>query len=223
MKSKFVFSISLLLLFVSFCQAKGKKTFFVADRTVACAGTFECLQVREKAKDAWRPYADTIAGFDYQEGFEYQIQVLALETKNTMSGLYDEKYKLVKVISKKKTGYNPAAKLEGKKWVTASMDDTHRVLNMREAGIYAIFNTKEGRVTGKGVCNKFNAKFQATGSKISITELVSTKMMCKAEQFENIAFDFFRKAVTYKLEGNTLTLIQADGQNMVLEGNPLSE
>jgi heat shock protein HslJ len=219
MRSKFVLSILFALLFTGLCQAKGAKTLLVADRTVPCAGTFECIQVREKTKLPWRNYSDTIEGFNYQEGYEYKLSVQPLQTKNTMSGLFEEKYKLLKVISKKKTTYNPIEKLADRKWIVVSMDDTKRTMSFGDtSGIFIVFDLKTGKASGKGICNTFNTSFSGDASKISFTDFGSTKMMCKGQTFEGVIFNFIKKTTTYKLQGNMLTLWQPDGSNMMLEG-----
>ncbi len=211
MKTQHIIISLLLALLVNFTQAKGTKTLYVADRKVPCAGTYECMQIREKAKNAWRNYPDTIQGFEYEEGYEYKIQVQPLQTGNSMAGMYDEKYKLVKVISKKKTSYNPAERIGDKRWTLSSMNDTHRTLGLSDSTIYISFDFKTGKVQGRSNCNNFTAQFTATASKISITGLAATKMMCRGEVIEKIIFNYYKAVTTYKLENNMLTLTEPDG------------
>ena len=217
MRSKFVLSTLFAVLLVSLCWAKGNKTLLVADRTIACAGTFECIQIKEKASVPWRNYSDTIEGFNYEEGYEYKISVQPLQTKNTLSGLFEEKYKLVKVISKKKTSYNPAEKLTGKKWVLRSMYDTNRTMTVHDTTAYIEFDLKAGKASGHAVCNTFTTEFTADAKSISITNIGQTKMACKGEVLEKIIFDFCRKATTYTLADGMLTLLQPGGSNLVFE------
>ena len=219
MKFKVIASALFLVLITGFCDAKGKKTLLVADRKIACAGDFECIQIKEKASAQWRVYADTIEGFNYEEGYEYKLSVMPLQTKNTLSGLYEEKYKLLSVVSKRKTDYNPCDRLGGRKWVLVSMFDTRRVLSTSDTILFVQFNTKEGKLSGKNVCNSFTGSYNCQGSKISITNIVSTKMMCKkGADFEVVVFEFYNKSTRYTLTGNKLTLYQPDGSNMVFEG-----
>ena len=218
MKGKFICTILFLALLTGTCGAKGTKTFYVADRKVACAGNYECIQIREKTKDAWRVYADTIDGFKYEEGYAYKIRVQPFLTKDNFSGLYDEKYTFIKVISKKKTSFNPAEKLAGKKWIIRSLDDTHRVLSIPDTSLVIQFDIKEGKLRGKNVCNNFTGNFTTESSKIALNNIGATKMMCKGQQLEDIIFDFYKSTTTYNIAGNTLTLYQPNGSNMVLEG-----
>jgi heat shock protein HslJ len=218
-KFKFILSISLVVLVTTVCEAKGKKKFYVADRKIACAGTYECMQMKGKDKEQWHVYPDSIPGFNYEEGYEYLIQVQPLQTSNTLAGLYDEKYKLVKVISKKKTSYNPALKLDKKKWILQSMYDTKRTLGMHDTGIYIIFDINAGHATGKSSCNGFSGNVKIPGgNKITIGPLSSTKKLCaerNAMTFEKIVLTFLQEFTTYTVEGQTLTLYAPSGDNMV--------
>jgi heat shock protein HslJ len=217
MKYRAVLSL-LLVTMVTFCSAKGIKTLIIADRKVACAGTFECLQVKDKASAQWRNYSDTIAGFDYQEGYEYKISVQPLQTSNTLSGVYEEKYKLLKVISKRKTGYSPSEKLAGTKWILRAMNDTNKTLGIPDTSNFIVFDIKSGVAHGHAPCNSYTISFNVKGSKISLTNLSATKMLCKAEAVERVIFNFFKSINTYKVEGRTLTLSEPDGSYLQFEG-----
>ena len=50
MKCRALVIVLCLVLLTGFCNAKGNKTLLVADRKIACAGEFECIQIKEKAK-----------------------------------------------------------------------------------------------------------------------------------------------------------------------------
>jgi heat shock protein HslJ len=219
MRNKFILTVLFGLLALSFCNAKGNKNLYVADRTIACAGNFECIQIREKTSAPWRNYPDTIEGFNYVEGYEYKLSVKPVQTLNTLSGIYDEKYKLVKVISKKKTAYKPLDKLANKKWIMRSMDDTKRTIGVPDtSGIFIEFYLKTGTASGKGVCNTFHTSFTCQDTTITFTNFATTKMMCKGQAFEGVVLNFIKIATTWKLRGNQLILSQSNGSNIVFEG-----
>ena len=209
--------ILFLVLITGFSYGKDKTNLYVADRKTECAGSFECIQVKEKVKGPWRVYSDTIEGFNYEEGYEYKILVQPLQTKNTLSGLFEEKYKLLKVISKKKTGYDPIEKLADKKWILQSLYDGKRSFAIKDTGIFIRFNLKDGKISGKNVCNGFTGVFSITGAKISITSIASTKMLCKGEEFEQAIFEFYKKLISYKASDSQLVVYQLDGSYMVFE------
>ena len=217
MNWKSVFTFSLLATAITLCSAKGTKTFYVADRKVACAGTYECIQVREKSNAQWRVFSDTIQGFNYEEGFEYKISVEEVSKENKLNGMYEEKYKVLKVIAKKKTDFKPSEKLPFKKWVLKAMNDGTRNLGLSDTSVFIEFNLKTGKTRGRALCNNFTTSFSCKDSNISITDLTSTKMMCKGEKFEGVIFSFYKKATTFKVQGNTLWLNQPGGEFLEFE------
>ena len=209
-------AIFCFLLLIS-CQlvAKGNKKFYVADRKLGCAGNFECLQIREKNSDAWKVYADTIAGFNYEEGYEYRIEVEALQTTEKLSGLYDEKYKLLKVLSKKKTGYKPLAKFDNRNLILVSMYDTKNTLSMSDSTIRIKLNIEAGKMNMKGVCNTFRGNLKMAANQITISDISGTKMMCKGSKVEQVVTQMLHDSNSYKLEGNQLVLLSPEGASLI--------
>lgn len=100
----------LLTLSVSSCGStpqttdKTVQTIFVAPQKVDCVGTEprSCLQIRENATDKWEFFYENIKGFEYQEGYRYQLQVRVTEQDNPPADASSLLYTLVKVISKEK-------------------------------------------------------------------------------------------------------------------------
>lgn len=217
MLNKFLLSVSLLLL-INFCEANSKKKIYIADRKIFCKEIIAgCLQVKEKTKGTWQSFSGIITGFDYKEGYEYQV-LLELEGKTKFSAAKGN-YKVLKVVSKKKTDFNPATHLDGKKWMLLSMDDTHRVIKIGDSTVFVKFNTKEGKLSGHATCNSFNATVKsADATNISIDAMAATKMLCAGDNkmtFEKIVLNFISESKTYQLEGNTLKLMAPNGDNMV--------
>lgn len=220
-----ILCITGIMFTAQFCLAGGnQKKLYISDQKIPCAGDFECMQVKEKAKEAWHVYTDTIIGFDYQEGYAYTILVETVLPKNPYEGQLNDKYKLVKIVSKTKTGYNPAVKLEGKKWSLVSINDGKKTLNFNnEAGrMYMQLNVTGGKMTGHGICNSITGAASVQNNIIKITNISSTKMMC-ADQgtvFEKIFREFLAKPWLSSLESNTLRFTDSAGENMVFKTDP---
>ena len=62
-----------------------------------------CMRVKEGADSAWSLFYSQIEGFDYEEGYEYVLQVEKEKIENPPADGSSIRYKLVKVVSKKKT------------------------------------------------------------------------------------------------------------------------
>lgn len=210
---KYAFLFALLLIgSLGFAQ---KKTLYVADRRSSCieSATMECLLIKDSKKGAWQSYSSSINGFDYQEGFEYQLLV---EVEPAPAGA-PVKYRLLKVKSKKRTNYDPSEKLADRRWFLYQMyADSHYIKLLDTSTVYLQFYPNEKQVSGHGICNTFNGGLVTTGYKISILQMASTKMACTGTVLESIITDMLEEMTTYRVAGNTLTLTSADGGSYLL-------
>ena len=85
-------------------QKEEIKTLIVADAKVDGTGWYamsKCYQVKEQESQAWMKFCDPIEGFDYQEGFEYVIEVDVYDIPNPPQDGSSKRYVLKRIISKK--------------------------------------------------------------------------------------------------------------------------
>jgi len=75
----------------------------------------------------------------------------------------------------------------------------------------------DGRAHGKGPCNGYFGGVKIDGDKISIGQVGATQMACepKLMQAEHAYFQSLGKVAGYKLDGDTLTLSDADGRELL--------
>ena len=97
----------------SFCDNNGvnelEKTIIIASKKADCIGVApqKCLLVKENQEQNWHYFYDSIAGFTFEEGFEYELLVLEREIKNPPQDASSIETILIKVISKvEKTSTN---------------------------------------------------------------------------------------------------------------------
>ncbi|MCW5907625.1 MAG: META domain-containing protein [Chitinophagales bacterium] len=191
-------------------QAQKKyHTLFVSDQSLQCPDNqgADCLMVKEKKKSDYQLLSGNIVGFSYEEGYEYQLKV---ENR----GAYD--YVLNKVLKKKKTNYNPAERIDKKQWFLYSMHiDTQFIRILDTTAIYMELSLSENRMSGKGVCNRFNGSVSVTGKEISFTEIASTKMACEGNVLESIITGMLKRMKFFKTSGNILTLGNNEKELMI--------
>jgi len=60
------------------------------------------IQYKLNESDIWMSLRENIAGFDYEEGYEYVILVKCTRIKNPLQDQSAEQYSLIKIISKTK-------------------------------------------------------------------------------------------------------------------------
>lgn len=204
----------LLLLSVSLIGYAQKKTIYIADRKLDCVENVSdgCMQIRESKKGSWHNFTGKIEGFNYVEGFDYKLKVEVIPVAAGQAA----SYRLVKVLSQKKTNYNPAEKLSGKKWYLLTMfADTHYLKLMDTTTIYIEMDVAGKTLSGHGVCNNIKGGIEATASTISFLQIGMTKMACTGNIMEKIVVDMLEEMKTYKLAGNMLTLSSSDNAFMI--------
>ncbi|MDR0229182.1 MAG: DUF4377 domain-containing protein [Flavobacteriaceae bacterium] len=84
-------------------QAEPSTTIFtIAPKKVDCIGVapMKCLMVKEGKTSDWSFMYQGIEGFDFQEGFEYVIEVKRTKIANPPADGSSIRYTLVKIISK---------------------------------------------------------------------------------------------------------------------------
>lgn len=199
--SKYFLIVSLFL--ISVCQLQAQKkyhTLFVSDQSLQCPDNqgADCLMVKEKKKSDYQLLSGSIIGFNYEEGYDYKLKV---EKRST------QEYVLNKVLKRKKTNYNPAERIDKKQWFLYSMHiDTQFIRLLDTTAIYMELNLSENRMSGKGVCNRFNGSVSVAGKEISFSEIASTKMACEGNVLESIITGMLKRMKFFKTSGNILTL-----------------
>ncbi len=193
-------------------SAQQKKTYLIADHKVSCMGLapMECYLVKEKTKGEWGYFYNYIEGFEYKEGFEYRIKVQVTKYEQVAAGASSYTYRLLKVMSKRKTDYDPTQKLNGK-WVLEYIhQDTTFIRLIDSTSVNMELNTQSGKINGKNICNNFFGPFKADAGTMEIGEIGSTRMMCEGMQLENIIFKMLRDMKTWSIQSNRLTLRSAN-------------
>lgn len=103
----------MLTILIFSCENNGinelEKTIIIASKKVECVGIVpqKCLLVKENHHQNWQYFYDSIDGFTFEEGFEYELLVLEREIKNPPQDASSIETILIKVISKvEKTSTN---------------------------------------------------------------------------------------------------------------------
>lgn len=99
--NKFFFLLGIAILFSS---CKETKRVFIANTLVDCVGVGpqKCMLYKEDPNDKWTYFYDTIEGFKYEEGYNYEIVVTVTKIENPLADGSSLHYSLVKIISKEK-------------------------------------------------------------------------------------------------------------------------
>ncbi len=99
--SKFILVLSVMVLFSS-CQET--KRVFIGDHLVDCEGIApqKCMLYKENIANDWTYFYDNIEGFDYEEGYTYELEVVVNQIENPPADGSSLHYTLVRIVSKEK-------------------------------------------------------------------------------------------------------------------------
>ena len=96
--------VTILIILLAACSAASgeEKTIFVGPTMVECEGEGpqQCLLIKENAEDDWQLWYEPIEGFDYQEGFVYELKVEEKTIENPPAGASSLKLVLVEEVSR---------------------------------------------------------------------------------------------------------------------------
>lgn len=119
---------------------------------------------------------------------------------------------LIQVSEETVTPEEPAA-LENTVWMLVSYGDSGSPQTPLEGSeITAVFDKTEGNVSGSAGCNQYFGSFEVNGSKLSVSPLASTMMMCPEEGVmdqEQGYLAILQGAESYQIEGDQLHIVAA--------------
>lgn len=206
----------LAVLFFTGAQAQ-KKIIYINHEMGNCTGIVpgKCLQYRYKTSQPWALLHGGIQGFTYEPGNMYKLQIREIKMKNPPADGSSIKRKLIKILSKEPmmSIALPHQSISGK-WVISGIYVNGKKEDISTKNFLIDFNEETKRVLGK-VCNGFSGSLTTQkGNRITIGQLMSTKMLCPDIDFENQIMSALQTANNYGFVGDTLTLTQ-DGKNLL--------
>jgi len=153
-----------------------EKTVYVGSQMVDCVGVApqKCLLVKESMEDEYRMFYDTIAGFEFEPGYEYELIVREEQVENPPADASSINWTLVKIVNRTPV----TASLEGVLWGLVSYLGAEGGLVdvLPDSTASAEFN--DGRVSGNASCNNYFGSAQINGDQLTIGQLGSTQMYC---------------------------------------------
>jgi heat shock protein HslJ len=191
-----------------------EQTLWVGPYTVDCEGVApqKCLVVKEKPEDDWSLFYDRIEGFEYEEGFLYQLLVSAEEVENPPADASSLRYSLLEIVSQDRS-------LEGTNWVLDSRLNSKGVLVDVLPGSQISARFQAGELGGSAGCNSYFASYRTRGDGLSITMGGMTEMYCAPEPImvqEQEYLTTLDKAGTFLITSNKLQIMDLDGNVLLI-------
>ena len=75
---------------------------------------------------------------------------------------------------------------------------------------------KENRISGNGGCNNYFASIEhCSPTTLSFSPIGATRMLCLSDNIENAYFQTLQEVTTYKIQENSLSLLNKQGEEVV--------
>jgi len=211
--------------------ADASKTLYVAHFKVDCVGVgpMECMQIRETPDGDWQMFYDRIEGFEYEEGYEYELKVHTEKVENPPMDASSLRWILDEVVSKTAVSSEEGAgaRLLSGEWVLDSFSDEllaeadtdpSEALEVlaSKGGAVSIAFMDDGRVGGSSGCNQYTGSYEIVGGhSLSFGPLAGTRKMCPPPMMELEALMLQMLNTVegvYIRDGSKLELYGADDQ-----------
>lgn len=175
----------------------------------------ECYLIKkDKSQEKWEFMSDEIEGFQYEEGYEYEIMIRTEKIANPPMDASSLKYSLLKVISKTSS---PKGLSLSNQWIISSFHDAGDKSQVVSKDAYIIIDLSNNNFKGNGSCNKIAGNVQVTDDHIKFGKIISTKKACPNLQQESKFVKALEQANTYKIVGCELFLFDNNVKILSLE------
>lgn len=198
-----------------------EKTIYVGPEQVDCVGVGPqlCLLVRESPDEEYRMFYDSIEGFQFEPGYEYELRVRVETVENPPADASSMRYVLIEEVSRTPVSGSPEVTLEGPEWLLSELRGPEGELQPALPGVDATAIFDGERVGGNGSCNQYGGSYTLDGSSLSIGPLMSTMMACQEPgvmEQEAALTGLMAQVASYQIEGETLRLLDANGQVLLV-------
>ena len=177
------------------------KMLIVADHLENCVGVGpqSCMLVKENPEDDWTYFYDQIEGFQYEEGFTYELLVDIIPVKNPAADASSLKYELKNVISK-----IPSVDQSDlfKEWTVIKM----KGIDNLSSSPTLLFQEDSSTIAGFAGCNNYFSSFILSNNTLSFENTGSTRKMCPDMSVENVFFNLLPKVARYEIVKKELYL-----------------
>lgn len=191
-------------------------TLYVGPTLIDCQGATaqKCMQVKQNPDAEYEPFYDQIEGFDYEEGYEYELRVSVESLENPPADGSATRWMLIEVVRKTEM----PSSFEGNLWKLVSYRDSegNTVTALPDSEITALF--QEGQVVGSAGCNSFFGTYQVDGETLTIDVGGATEMFCAPEELmaqENTFLAAMDSAAAYRVRDQQLHIVDSHGETVL--------
>lgn len=166
----------LILLLTLACTSNNElqsKILFVADHLEECVGVGpqSCMLVKDAEESDWTYFYGSIEGFNYEEGYNYELLVEEIKVENPAADASSIRYVLKEVINK--TPGNSSEDLY-KEWSVIKL----KGLDQLSSSPTLKFEMEDEKVGGFAGCNNYFSTYKISANALTFSNTGSTRKLC---------------------------------------------
>ncbi len=199
-----------------------EKTIYVGPELVDCTGVGpqKCMKVKENPEDEYTLFYDQIEGFNYEQGYEYELVIREEQVENPPADASSIRWILVEEVSKTPVGSVGEIQLEGTEWVMVSYLNQDGGLTPSLPGVNATALFQDGQINGNGSCNRYFGGYEVEGSNLIVGPLASTEMFCGNPpgimDQEQGYLSALGSAASYSIDSQQLVIADEAGETVLI-------
>ena len=186
------------------------RTVYIGPERVECQGEGPqlCYQYKERPEDDWLLYYSEIDGFEYEEGYVYELLVAESNIANPPAGGSSVQLTQVDVLDKSE----PVPDLNDTVWIVNTLNG-QRPLEGSELTL-GLFN---GQVIGSAGCNRFSGHYETSGDSMAFGELATTGVPCPQVLLDqqNTYVEALESVTSFQAGNEQLSLLDEKGETIL--------
>ncbi len=197
-----------------------ERVYWVDSLKSTCSGVAlkQCLRVQqadEISPSGWSLFYNSIAGFQYEEGYLYKLVVKeeSIPADQVPADGSSKKYTLSQIVEK---NFDPKILLNDI-WLLAGIDGQQFDPGGRGRQPQLEISLQDMRVSGSDGCNNFTGSIMLVDSeKIQLGPLAATRKACLNMELPDKFQKSMAKISTYSVQKQTLTMFDSQGKELLL-------
>lgn len=187
------------------------KMLIVADHLENCVGVGpqSCMLVKENPDDEWTYFYDQIEGFEYEEGYTYELLVNEIPVPNPAADASSLRYELKNIISKTPTLINDDLI---KEWTVIKI----KGLEQLSSSPTMIFEKEDTKVAGFAGCNNYFSTYKVSGNELSFAPVGATRKLCPDMSVEDNFFKNLPNIARFEIVKKELYLYDQNDELLIL-------
>ena len=187
------------------------KMLIIADHLENCVGVGpqSCMLVKENPEDEWTYFYDQIQGFQYEEGFTYELLVDIIPVENPAADASSLRYELKNIISKIPT-INQSDLL--KEWTVIKIKGLEELNSSPTMN----FEKEDTKVAGFAGCNNYFSTYKVSGNALNLGPAGATRKLCPDMSVEDLFFQNLPKIARFEIVKKELYLYDQNDDLLIL-------